>query len=94
MSEEGSSTLRIVPLDMEKTFWHIWSAKFMAYGSLKGFDEILDREEEVPKVKPTEKKELIEYKRLTTANKVVYSALLLSCVDEIAFNIVKRAKAT
>ena len=56
MSEEGSSTLRIVPLDMEKTSWHIWNAKFMAYGSLKGFDEILDGDEEVPKVKPTEKK--------------------------------------
>ena len=56
MLEEGSITPRIVPLDMETTSWHIWNAKFMAYGSLKEFDENLDDEEEVPKVKPTEKK--------------------------------------
>ena len=56
MPEEGSITPRIVPLDMETTSWHIWNAKSMAYGSLKGFDEILDGEDEVPKVKPTGKK--------------------------------------
>ena len=49
----------------------------MAYGSLKGFDEILDGEEEVPIVKPAKKKELIEYKRLTTANKVQRSSVIL-----------------
>ena len=62
MPEEGSNTLRIVPLDLGKTSSHIWSAKFMAYGSLKGFDEILDGEEDVPIVKLADTTELIEFK--------------------------------
>ena len=40
------------------------------------------------------KMELNEYKCLSTANKIAYSALLLSCVYEIVFNVVERAKAT
>ena len=55
----------------------------MAYGSLKGFDEILDGEEEVPIVKPADATELIEFKRLTKANKVAYNAFLLSYVGKL-----------
>ena len=76
--------------DGKKENWTMWSEKFLAKATLKGYEDILNGKIDVPK--DDEEKTTEEQKKATKLNKLAYNELMLSCTDKKSFAIVKAAK--
>ena len=72
----------------------MWSNKFLAKASMKGYDIILDgstiiKDDDSSTLSTTQKEALEEAQKL---NKRAYNELILACTDKISFSIVKGTK--
>ena len=89
-SEEKS--IRILSFDGKKESWAMWSEKFLAKATLKGYEEILEGTILVPTDNVTELTDA--QKKSKRLNRLAYNELILSCTDKKSFAIVKAAKTT
>ena len=90
MSSEKA--IRILIFDGKKENWSMWSEKFVAKATLKGYEDILSGTVNVPTddvATPS-----TEQKEAQKLNKIAYNELILSCTDKVSFAIVKNAKTT
>ena len=91
MSGEEKS-IRILTFSGKKKDWNMWSEKFLAKASMRGYDEILDGTTKVEKDSVTTVTKEQEVAR--QLNKKAYNELVLSAVDSVTSGIIKSAKRT
>ena len=87
--------MRIAPFDGSEDGWKMWSGKFMAWSSMRDYDEILEGDTVVPDVKPRDdahKDELAVYSKLLERNKHAFNQLILCMQDEVCYGIVLNSK--
>ena len=94
MSDLNEKSIRILTFSGKKEDWTMWSDKFLAKASMKGYDVILDgsiiiKDDDPSTLSTTQKEAQEEAKKL---NKRAYNELILACTDKISFGIVKGAK--
>ena len=97
MSEDCERAIRILQFSGKKEDWIMWTDKFLARATIRGYDEILmgtllatgeSSVDEDGNSKNLSKEE----KHANGLNKKAYNELILSCNDKFLFGIVKSAK--
>ena len=88
MSDE--KTIRILAFTGKKEDWNMWSEKFMAKASIRGFDEILEGTLKCPKDDATNLNKKEETAK--ALNKIAFNELVLSATDNVTASLIKSAK--
>lgn len=94
MIDLSEKSIRILTFGGKKEDWAMWSDKFLAKASMKGYDVILDgstiiKDDEDSTLSETQREAQEEAQKLI---KRAYNELILACTDKISFGIVKGAK--
>jgi hypothetical protein len=68
--------------------WNKWSKPFLAKASLRGYKRIIQNQEPYPA-----EDDMKSWQELKIRNDLGYAELLLSCQDDVCFNIIDNAKS-
>ena len=98
--ETDKSTIKLPPFSGKQADWQVWSEKFLARASRKGFKDVLLGRATVPpdsEVLDLSKSEDKKKKKLRDANDYAYEALILlingeTSTGRVAFSIVRNCK--
>ena len=94
-SEGDDKAIRILTFSGKEEDWRMWSAKFRAKASMRGYLEILDGKIVAPDDSQLEASTVTEaMKKTAMLNCKAYNELVLSCVDETCFAIIDEAKTS
>ena len=91
MSEEAEKAIRTITFSGKRQDWRMWSKKFMARAVIKNYVNVLKGTITAPRFDATidvSTKDGKEQQKARNANEIAYSELLLSCDDEVYFEIV------
>ena len=84
--------MRVVPFSGKQKDYRMWSRKFLATSTMKGYRDVLLGKMEVPKLIPDSSTKEGKLQALAViANERGYSNLLLSLLDEVCFGIIDDA---
>ena len=99
---DTTASIKIIPFSGKKTDWSSWKEKFLARARRRGYKELLEGTEKIPKdadapVATASDEDKQKYKDLRDANELAYEDLIL-CIDSttsagrVAFSCVKGSK--
>lgn len=99
MSIENNSetTVKVISFSGEKSDWRMWSKRFTALATAKGYKDVLLGLETVPSESTTINTSTDNEKQLQRAKKAnekAYADLLLACTDPSSFRVIEAACTT
>ena len=97
MTNSMTSLLKLLTFSGKDKDWRIWSRRFLALSTEKGFNKILDGTENIPSdtevLDTTSNDTDIKTKiKARTANRKAYSYLMMTCTESASFNAIDEAR--